>query len=154
MLGLGCAEMWCHVMGKEKLEGAHLSIVDARAQQDIVSDDRFLKYLDKPESMVTMESVWAAKRKKRELQNAELKRPLPKGWTEDDTTWEILRRMAYESSEGGAPHGPSTKAKSVFENGSLAELFFLLFPLSLVNTKAKQTQQYGIEDWVRPVELI
>jgi hypothetical protein len=60
--------------------------------------------------------------------------------------------MAYESSQGGAPHGPSTKPKSVFENGSLAELFFLLFPLSLVNTIAKQMQQYGIEDWVHPEE--
>jgi hypothetical protein len=152
MLGLGCAEMWCHVMGKEKLEGAHSAIVDARAQQDIVKDDRFLKFLDKPESMVTMESVWAAKRKKRQLQNAELKRPLPKGWTEDEHKWEIPRRMAYEGSQGGAPHGPSTKAKTVFENGSLAELFFLLFPLSLVLTIAKQTQQYGMEDWVCPVE--
>jgi hypothetical protein len=54
MLGLGCAEMWCHVLGKDKLEGAHSSIVDARAQQDIASDEHFIKYLDKPESMVTM----------------------------------------------------------------------------------------------------
>jgi hypothetical protein len=60
--------------------------------------------------------------------------------------------MAYESLEGGAPHGPSTKAKTVFENDSLAELFFLLFPMSLVITIAKQTQQYGMEDWVHPVE--
>jgi hypothetical protein len=64
MLGLGCTKMWCYIMGKEKLDGAHSLIVDARAQQDIMSDNCFLEYLDKPESMVTMESVWAAKRKK------------------------------------------------------------------------------------------
>jgi hypothetical protein len=63
MLGLGCVKMWCHVMGKERLDGAHSLIVDARAQQNIMSDNRFLNYLDKPESMVTMKSVWAAKKK-------------------------------------------------------------------------------------------
>lgn len=151
MLGLGCAEMWCHVKNKDRLDGAHSSIVDARAQQDIVSDDRFLQFLDRPESIVTTDSVWAAKRKKRIAQDAELKRPLPKGWTEDDTRWEIPYRLSYENFDGGAPHGPSTKAKTVCENGSLAELFFLFFPLTLVETVAQQTQQYGVEDWVRPV---
>jgi hypothetical protein len=38
-------------------------------------------------------------KEKKQLQNTELKRPLPKvGWTEDDTKWEIPRRTAYESS--------------------------------------------------------
>jgi hypothetical protein len=152
MLGLGCAEMWCHITNNDKLDGAHSSIVDARAQQEIVSDDRFMQFLDKPESIVSMDSVWEAKRKKRILQDAELKRPLPKGWTEDDTRWEIPYRISYENAQGGAPHGPSTKAKTVCENGSLAELFFLFFPLSLVDKVAQQTQQYGVEDWVRPVE--
>jgi hypothetical protein len=152
MLGYGCAEMWCHITNNDRLEGAHSSIVDARAQQDIVSDDRFMKHLDKPESVVTTDSIWAAKRKKRMLQDAELKRPLPKGWTEDDMTWEIPRRISYDNSEGGAPHGPSAKAKTVCENGCLAELFLLFFPLNLVETIARQTQQCGVEDWVRPVE--
>ena len=152
MLGLGCAEMWCHIKNNDRLPGAHSSIVDARAQQDIVSDDRFMKFLDKPESVVTVDSVWAAKRKKRTLQDAELKRPLPLGWTEDDATWQIPVRNCYEHSQGGAPHGPSTRAKTVCENGSLAELFFLFFPLSLVQTVAKQTQQCSVEDWVRDVD--
>jgi hypothetical protein len=146
--------MWCHITNNDRLDGAHSSIVDARAQQEIVSDDCFLQFLDKPESIVSIDSVWEAKRKKRILQDAELKRPLPKGWTEDDTTWEIPYRISYENAQGGAPHGPSTKAKTVCDNGSLAELFFLFFPLPLVELVAMQTQQYGVEDWVRPVEPI
>jgi hypothetical protein len=113
MLGLGCAEMWCHVMNKDKLDGAHSSIVDARAQQEIVSTGRFMQFLDKPESIVTMDSVWEAKRKKRILQDAELKRPLPKGWTEDDTTWEIPIRLSYEGSQGGG----TTWSKYESKNG-------------------------------------
>ena len=44
------------------------------------------------------------------------------------------------------------KAKTVCKNGSLAELFFPFFPLSLVQTVVKQTQQRGMEDWVHNVD--
>jgi hypothetical protein len=39
MLGLGCAETWCHVMDNDRLDGGHSSIIDARAQQETVTED-------------------------------------------------------------------------------------------------------------------
>ncbi len=99
-----------------------------------------------------MELVLARQSEKQELQTVELKRPLPKGQSGGETRWEIPELNSYESTESQAPQGPNTKAKTIIENGSWESLFFLLFPLSLINTIARQTQQYGIEDWVRPVQ--
>jgi hypothetical protein len=39
-----------------------------------VADKRFWEYIDKPVSMIAMADVWAAKRKNRDIRNAELKR--------------------------------------------------------------------------------
>ncbi len=47
-----------------------------------MADDRFQRHMDKPAAMIAMTDVWAAKRKNRDIRNAELKRKVPTGWTE------------------------------------------------------------------------
>lgn len=38
---------WCHVKNQTLIDGAHSSIVNAQAQNDIVKDMRFIDYIDK-----------------------------------------------------------------------------------------------------------
>jgi hypothetical protein len=97
-------------MGKSKLPSAHSSLIDARAQADIVADKRFIMYMDKPESITAIDDVWTKKRKMRDSIDAELTRPVPKGWEEqpENERWDLRRKKRYEGAEGGGGYyGPT-----------------------------------------------
>ena len=51
---------------KNQLDGAHDSLVDATAQMEMVHDEQFFEYLNKPHGIVTLESILEPKREKRE----------------------------------------------------------------------------------------
>jgi hypothetical protein len=42
-------------------------------------------FIDKYVAMIATSDAWVAKRKKRDIYNAELKRKIPSGWTESKT---------------------------------------------------------------------
>ena len=48
VIGYGLEEVYCHLAGKDYLEGAHSSIVDAFAQSYIVGHECFVEFWDKP----------------------------------------------------------------------------------------------------------
>ena len=55
-----------------------------------------------------MDYVWTVKWKRRQANEAKLKRPVPTGWTDDNSTaWEVPRSKSYSGPEGGGPHGPT-----------------------------------------------
>ena len=155
VLGYGLAEMYIHCTGMVSLEGAHSSIVDARAQLTVVTDERFKKYIDKPESILHLDSVWAAKRSVLNSQLEELERAVPDGWvtklSQLDQSPVILTDDQYNNSySGGAAVGPTNHAKTACEDRDLAKLFMSFWPVVLLQNIAKQTNKYGNEDWVRP----
>ena len=116
--GYGLEMTYCHVKGLDEAEGAHSSMVDARMQTEIILDECFQTYIDKPESMVLLDSVWKTKRERRKKCNKEKKRPVPVGWKEDDTTeWSVPQQQSYHGPEGGAKmHGPLMKVKMAIAN--------------------------------------
>ena len=130
------------------MEGAHSSIVDARAQLSILKDNRFQKYQDKTKSIVLLEEVWAEKRK------AALTRM---GWVENmndlPQSAVLLDAKIYDNSaEGRAVRGPTSKARDLCRGRSLSDLFLLFWPIDLLKMIADETNRYGIHDWVRPAE--
>jgi hypothetical protein len=72
--------VWCFITGKTELEGVHSSLVDAKAQAEIVADKRFLAFIDRPESIKAMEEVWSRKRKSRDQHAAECESVFAKMW--------------------------------------------------------------------------
>ena len=116
--GHGLGEVWCHIEDKDNSDGAHSSTVDARAQADVIGDCRFVPFLDKPKSHVSLNEVWAKKRKNVAETREELKRKVPPGWQENEgetctqtilllyllgnETAEKLDQTAAESSHGMA----------------------------------------------------
>jgi len=152
--GYGLEMTWCYVMQQNQLPDAHSSLADCKAQTDIVLDRRFIPYIDKYNSIVPMSQVWTKKREKAIKQQDELTRPVPAGWTEDDTTnWVPPRSMQYTGPAGGGEGGPSTQIKTAIarNNGTspLANLFFFLWPLNLLTMTATNSEKYGRGDWVK-----
>jgi hypothetical protein len=137
VIGYRCDEIWCYITSNESTPGAHSAIVNAKAQCTLVADKCFWDHIDKPVSMIAMTDVWAAKRKKRDIGNAELKRKIPLGWMEGKTgsEWRLSRNKEY-SFGGGGHHGPSLAAKTVCEAQSLVNLFLFFFPLQFLQTIA------------------
>jgi hypothetical protein len=77
--------MWFHVTGNVSLPGAHSTIVNMMAQCTIASYKLFWDFIDKSVSMIAMADVWAVRKKKRYIHDAELKRKIPTGWAEGET---------------------------------------------------------------------
>ena len=54
VVGYGLAEVWCFIKEKTQLDGAHDALEDTLAQCEVVHDERFLKFIDKPVSIESM----------------------------------------------------------------------------------------------------
>jgi hypothetical protein len=120
-----------------------------------VGDSRFWPFIDRPVSIIAMEDVWAAKRKRRDVRDAELKRSLPSGWTKDCDAgeWNLPQAKSYTGAGGGPTHGPTGAARTCCELLSLAQLFILFLPLAFLEIISKETNRFGNEDWVRPAAI-
>ena len=64
---------------KGTLEGTHSSVVDARAQNTIFSDERFVDFIDRKISFELLSEVWKRKRKRNEGYMQKLERPYQVG---------------------------------------------------------------------------
>jgi hypothetical protein len=142
IIGYGWDEMWCYATGNAALPGEHSAIVDARAQCTIVADKRFWDFIDRPISMIAMADIWAAKNKKRDIRDAELKRKISTGWTEGEEglVWKISLKKEY-SIGGGGEHHPSHAAKRCCLVQSLASLFIFFFPVLFLERIAQETNR-------------
>ena len=139
VIGMGLAKIYCYVTGESHLVGEHNSLHDAHAQYIIVRDSRFRCYIDKPESLSTLDSIWADKRKKNEARHQEMNRLVPHGWSESIPKNAVfLDGDQYNKSHtGGAPHGPTSQAWTVCRKKSLADLF-LSFISASANTDSPE----------------
>jgi hypothetical protein len=142
VVGYGLEVVYCYVTGEQKLEGAHSSLVDAKAQCRVVTDDRFKTFIDKPMSIVLLEDVWAAKRKTIEAHEEEIARGVPDGWSEQlPANAVLLNKLRYNNSyAGGAQSGPTSQAYTAFSSYSLADLFLCFFTIDLLEMIAKETK--------------
>ena len=67
--------MWSHINDGATLEGAHDSLVDARAQSDVLFHPHLVSFVDRKKSIVTINEVFG-KNQIRELKK-ELETKLP-----------------------------------------------------------------------------
>jgi hypothetical protein len=52
--------VYCFVTGEQRLDGAHASLFDAKAQYYLVKDNNFGAYTEKADSVMDIEDVWRA----------------------------------------------------------------------------------------------
>jgi len=72
------------------LENAHNSLVDCMAQGDIIMSNQFKTYLDKKESICTIESVWSKKEQNREAKNNFPDKSLRELWKLKDDSGKLI----------------------------------------------------------------
>ena len=153
MNSLKLRAVWGHIKGDETLDDAHNSLVDARAQADLLVHENFVSFLDRIESAVTVDKIFKANQlsaMKRDLKPVRL---VHKPWQELSQANDV----AWEPSPGddsfcavGVPleHGPSSAVQQATRIATCLAILFLFFvPLSIFEQVAEWSNKYAYEDW-------
>jgi hypothetical protein len=107
------ASVWMFVKEKDDLPNAHDSLVDAKAQMDVVVDSRFTPFINKSQSIVLWDDVWMAKKKTAAASRDELTRATPDGWHDTlPETNTLLDESLSQSFEGASLYGPTNHAQA------------------------------------------
>ena len=127
--------VWKHLNDGRNLNGAHDSMVDARAQTDIVIHNHFVPYINRTHSIQPMAKMFGARNVLDWKKKMEPAREIHAPWKEqkrgDAIKWEPLECDRYTGASGGGMFGPSTFIKDVARGAdSLACIFLALVPLS------------------------
>ena len=107
-LELGC--VWKHIKGSN-LNGAYDSLVDVKAQTDVVIHSSFHKFIDRAQSIRLVADIFSKNEQSKMAKRLEPSRPVHEPWLEleDDTIfeWSPDARDTYDGFDGGGIHGPS-----------------------------------------------
>jgi len=146
--GYGLEAVYCHVMGVGYLPGAHDSLVDARAQYDVMTKAGMLKYRGiMTNGAALLSTVMTNKIKRDAGTKSEPTRKLPEGWDDDfKGTPNLPASMQYD----GRVAGPTMEARHC---NSLIDLFHLFMPWSILEYIAQEVNRYANEEWVCPVGI-
>lgn len=171
-----CRAMSTPANNVEGLEGEHDSLVDCKAQLKIISVLTHLNYVftkgadasQEPTKKMVDNTLWtqfthktnavtlfsdvvAKKQAKLSAQIAERERPVVAGWTLRDTgaddDWAHSDQEVDDPPINDIPAaGPKGDAMTV---NNFKDLWELMFPDSLYQTIAEETERYGNKEWVR-----
>jgi hypothetical protein len=135
------------------LNGAKGSLVDVKAQTDIVLNPVFVPYLNKGQSIVTINEIFTKTEVREWKKEQEPLRPVHKPWMEineeNNIKWEPTEADAYDGSVGGGTVGPSSAMQQVVRTAdSLAAIFLFMVPISFFDKVAAYTTKFCYEDWV------
>lgn len=150
-LELGC--VYKYITG-ENLNGMHNSLVDVRAQTEIITHPSFLSQIDRTKSIRLVCDIFSRAEQRDMTQRLEPLRPPHHPWVEikagDGFTHHIQRSDMYTGPEGGGNAGPSSAVLQLARNGSLSKLFLHMFSIDAMTMIADRTRAYAFEDWVVP----
>lgn len=144
------------------LNGAHSSLVDATAQTDIIIHIYFQPFVDRSQSIRTIDALFSARAQAEMRKKMEPLRNVHKPWKElkqdedvRDFSWQPRQEDSYTGSSGGGVCGPTTWIKDTALNAnSLAYLFIAIFPMDLIKYITKMTEKYAYDDWVVATEQL
>ena len=153
-LELGC--VWKFVTG-ENLNNAHDSLIDAKAQTDIVTSNHFIPFIDKTKSIRNIDEIFSKRDTLDMIKKLEPSRPVHDPWKEQKKAssieWTPLSEDSYNGSQSGGRLGPSKKMMDVARgSNSLADLFLLIFTINLFGYIAEMTENYAYKEWVTETE--
>ena len=126
--------MWKYVT-KSNLNGAHNSLVDAKAQSDIILHPSFVPYLNKGVSIQLITDIFTKTQTREWKKEMEPIRPVHSPWVEitreKNIKWKPEKNDDYLGSQGGAPAGPSSAALFVASTTkTLIGVFLFMVPLT------------------------
>ena len=149
---LELGDVWSFLF-KRNLNGAHNSLVDVKAQTDIVTHPSFVPFLNRKESIRLVSDIFSSTKRVKMAKKLEPTHPVHQPWEELDKgstfQWKPDRRDTYKGGDGaGKTVGPSAEMKGVARTGDLAKMFFQAMPLEAIDHIVLRTNAYAHEDWV------
>jgi len=128
---------------RRPLEGAHNSLVDAKAHTDIVLHKDFIDFIDKAKSVRTIDSIIMKNEQNEVRKKFKPVRPVHGNWQEPPNSWKLPPPSSYNGYASGGKHGPSNKMMKYIRNANgLCDIFFFFWPISLLQKIVKYTNQY------------
>ena len=129
LASLSLGTVWAHVTNMDLLDNAHNSLVDAKAQTDILFHSSFITLLDCGKSIVEITKVFNKNQLKDLEKENEFKLPVQEPWFElvpdDGFEWSPPRADQYEGTHDGGAFGPSSAMKQTARTAkNLSALFF------------------------------
>ena len=124
-LGVVCK----HINEGANLNGAHCSLVDAKAQADIFLHPSYVPYLNKTQLLHPIDEIFSKTEVREWKKKMEPTRPVHKPWIEideeNDITWEPDHEDAYSGNSGGPTAGPSSAILQVVCNATCLAVVLL-----------------------------
>ena len=150
-LELGC--IWSYIHNNQNLNGAHDSLVDVRAQTDILLHKFFVPFINRTPSIQPIDLIFSKTQQNQMKRDMEPIRPVHPPWqelsAEDDVVWHPTGDDLYTGSQGGPNSGPSALMKQLASSAeSLVTMFLFIVPLSFFEKVAVFTDKYCYRDWV------
>ena len=143
---LSLSSVYKYHTGNE-LVNAHNSLYDAQAQIEIVTSPNFIEFIDKSNSICSVEDIFTKKQQNEIRKIMEPTRPVHLPWVElrdGDEGWSPPIRDSYEGPQAGGKLGPSSAITYVARTKrKLLDIFFFLFPMSLIHTITHETDKYA-----------
>ena len=116
--------VWKHINSGANLNGAHDSLVDAKAQMDIFLHPFFVPYLNKSQSIQPIEEIFSKTEVREWKKKMEPERPVHAPWIEvteeEDVKWEPTGSDTYTGNAGGGTVGPSSASTCLPSPSSMA----------------------------------
>ena len=153
---LALGAVWSFISDGEVLEGAHDSLVDTRAQTDLLLHRYFVPFIDRTDSFTTIDKVFKARDLSDMKKKLEPLRPVHKPWieltAESTLNWEPAREYQWTGPHGGGVDwGPSSSMQQAARQATcLATLLFFIIPLAFFQQVAAWSHKYCYVDWVEP----
>ena len=145
--------VWKHIHSGTNLNGAHDSLIDTKAQTDILIHQHFVPFINQSFSVQTIDDIFSKTQQNEWRKEMEPAREVHNPWqeltAENNIKWSPSSADSYYGAEGGPIAGPSAAIQAAAKRAeSLACLFLFIVPLTFFAKVATFTNNYMYEHWV------
>ena len=110
--GYDLSSVWKFIKDGSNLNGAHNSLVDVKAQTDILINKMFVPFINRTASIQTVDTIFSATQQKDWRTELEPERPVHSPWIEqtkeNNFEWTPPANDSYTGFAGGPLVGPTT----------------------------------------------
>ena len=152
---LSLVSVYYHAFGNE-LDNAHSSLVDVKAQTEIVLRQSYQKVYQYKSTYRDITELFDNKDKTCISKEMEPIRPVHGEWKSDSNavTWNPRYTHRYAGPSGGAKYGPTAEIVYIAkkETSSISEIWFEYCTKDMWSHIAQCSEKYANEDWVREAD--
>ncbi len=144
--------MWKYING-HNLNGAHNSLIDVKAQTDIIINKMFVSFINRSASIQTLDAIFSAAQQIDWRKELEPEGPVHSPWVElkkeNNFEWTPPEVDSYTGFARGPLVGPTTYVQGIaMQTQDLSSIFLAILPLTFFSKVAELTNKYCFKDWV------